>query len=93
MIDFNTGGLSTLAIAGIVVASLVGLGLILAVLWIKGFLGRKDAEDKGVICYYKILFAFNFSNCSLFSKFSVVFIENVTFLTSFCKFLRETCVL
>ncbi|KAL1821386.1 hypothetical protein ACET3Z_016255 [Daucus carota] len=44
--NFNTGGLSTLAIAGIVVASLVGLGLILAVLWIKGFLGRKDAEDK-----------------------------------------------
>ncbi|KAK1404903.1 putative LRR receptor-like serine/threonine-protein kinase [Heracleum sosnowskyi] len=42
----NTGGLSTGTIAGIVIASLVSVALILVVLWKKGFLGGKDIEDK-----------------------------------------------
>ncbi|KAK1404902.1 LRR receptor serine/threonine-protein kinase [Heracleum sosnowskyi] len=41
----KTGGLSTRSIAGIVVASLVSLSLILYLLWMKGFLGGKDIED------------------------------------------------
>ncbi|KAK1404905.1 LRR receptor serine/threonine-protein kinase [Heracleum sosnowskyi] len=45
--NFKTGGISSLAIAAIVVASsLVSLGLILVLLWMKGFLGGNDAEDK-----------------------------------------------
>ncbi|XP_074328245.1 putative LRR receptor-like serine/threonine-protein kinase At1g53430 [Apium graveolens] len=44
---FGTRGLSSLAIAGIIFASLVSLGLILVVLWMKGFLGGKDTEDEG----------------------------------------------
>ncbi|KAL8102435.1 hypothetical protein AgCh_027064 [Apium graveolens] len=43
---FGTRGLSSLAIAGIIFASLVSLGLILVVLWMKGFLGGKDTEDE-----------------------------------------------
>ncbi|KAL8131842.1 putative LRR receptor-like serine/threonine-protein kinase At1g53440 isoform X2 [Apium graveolens] len=46
LIHFKRGGLSSLSIAGIVVASLMILGLILVVLRMKGFLGGKDAEDR-----------------------------------------------
>ncbi|XP_074370492.1 putative LRR receptor-like serine/threonine-protein kinase At1g53440 isoform X2 [Apium graveolens] len=41
----KTGGQSTRIIAGIVVASLVSLSLMLYLLWMKGFLGGKDVED------------------------------------------------
>lgn len=44
--NIDTGGLSTGAIVGIVFASLVGIALILAILWRKGYLGGKDIEDK-----------------------------------------------
>ncbi|WOG89745.1 hypothetical protein DCAR_0208984 [Daucus carota subsp. sativus] len=44
--NFKTGGLPTLAIVGIVVASLVGLVSVLVAAWMKGFLGGKDVEDK-----------------------------------------------
>uniref|UniRef100_A0A2N9IN73 non-specific serine/threonine protein kinase n=1 Tax=Fagus sylvatica TaxID=28930 RepID=A0A2N9IN73_FAGSY len=40
------GGLSVGAIVGIVLASCVILLLILVFLWMKGFLGKKDLEDK-----------------------------------------------
>ncbi|KAL8089629.1 hypothetical protein AgCh_039200 [Apium graveolens] len=44
--NFATRGLSSLAIAGIIFASLVSIGLILVVLWMKGFLGGKNTEDE-----------------------------------------------
>ncbi|KAK1375422.1 putative LRR receptor-like serine/threonine-protein kinase [Heracleum sosnowskyi] len=44
--NFKTGGLSTRPIAGIAVASLVALVLMLVAAWMKGFLGGKDVEDK-----------------------------------------------
>ncbi|XP_065629647.1 probable LRR receptor-like serine/threonine-protein kinase At1g53430 isoform X2 [Quercus suber] len=46
-IDFDVGGgLSVGAIVGIVLASCVILVLILVFLWMKGYLGKKDLEDK-----------------------------------------------
>ncbi|XP_017252407.1 probable LRR receptor-like serine/threonine-protein kinase At1g53440 isoform X2 [Daucus carota subsp. sativus] len=44
--NFKTRGLSTQAIAGIVVISLLSLALILVVLWISGLLGKTDVLDK-----------------------------------------------
>ncbi|CAI9757115.1 unnamed protein product [Fraxinus pennsylvanica] len=44
--DPDTGGLSAGAIAGIVVSSCVVGIFIVAALWMKGYLGRKDVEDK-----------------------------------------------
>ena len=50
LVDFHVGGgLSVGAIVGIVLASCVILLLILVFLWMKGFLGKKDLEDKGMI--------------------------------------------
>ncbi|KAK3440691.1 hypothetical protein EUGRSUZ_B00972 [Eucalyptus grandis] len=43
--DFGSTGLSVGAIAGIVVASVVPLVLIILVLWQRGFLGCRDVED------------------------------------------------
>ncbi|GLT54533.1 hypothetical protein SLA2020_277250 [Shorea laevis] len=49
--NFDTGkGLPAGAIAGIVLASCVLLVLTLVVLRMKGYLGGKDLEDKGVTC-------------------------------------------
>ncbi|KAF5728245.1 LRR receptor-like serine/threonine-protein kinase [Tripterygium wilfordii] len=54
----DTGGLSTGAIVGIVIASCVGVILILFVLRMRGYLGGKYDEDKGCkaksIMYYNI---------------------------------------
>ncbi|XP_051152279.1 probable LRR receptor-like serine/threonine-protein kinase At1g53430 [Andrographis paniculata] len=45
--EVKTGeGLSAGAIAGIVIGSLSVVGLILALLWMKGYLGGKEVEDK-----------------------------------------------
>ena len=44
--DVGTGGLSAGAIAGIVIGSCAFVGLILAVLWWRGYIGG-DKEDKG----------------------------------------------
>ena len=56
LVDFDVGGgLSVGAIVGIVLASCVTLLLILLFLWMKGFLGKKDLEDKGTINHIKKL--------------------------------------
>lgn len=52
-IDFDVGGgLSVGAIVGIVLASCVILVLILVFLRMKGYLGKKDLEDKGKINHF-----------------------------------------
>ncbi|CAI9784289.1 unnamed protein product [Fraxinus pennsylvanica] len=50
--DPDTEGLSAGAIAGIVVSSCVVGFFILAVLWMKGYLGGKDVEDKELRALY-----------------------------------------
>ena len=50
LVDFDpNAGLSVGAIIGIVMASCVVLAFILVLLWMKGYLGGKDPEDKGEI--------------------------------------------
>ena len=54
--DVGTGGLSAGAIAGIVIGSCAFVGLILAVLWWRGYI-RGDKEDKGKNNIQEIVYA------------------------------------
>lgn len=55
--DFHVDsmGLTTGAIIEIVIASLLGLALILVVLWMKGFFGGNVIEDKGGVHTFQSL--------------------------------------